>query len=93
MRLVSLCLFLALTGCVTPTEPVSVGEGRYMIGVNARGGFQSNSELTAQTIRRANEFCHAQGKIAEVESSNSSGVQGWTPQDSQVVFRCVEPST
>jgi hypothetical protein len=91
MRTVTaLFLTVGLSGCVTPTAPVSMGEGRYMIGVNARGGFSSNSQLLADTIRRANEFCAAMNKDAVVENTNTRGAQGWTPQDAQVVFRCVD---
>lgn len=86
----ALLTVLILSACVTPTEPVSMGEGRYMIGVNARGGFSSNSELLADTIQRANAFCATMNKEAVVENTNTRGAQGWTPQDAQVVFRCVE---
>lgn len=81
---------LALSGCVTPTAPVSMGEDRYMIGTNARGGFSSNSQILAETIQRAQAFCATMNKRAVVENTNTSGSQGWTPQDAQVVFRCVE---
>ncbi len=83
---------LSLSGCVTPTAPVSMGDDRYMIGVNARGGFSSNSELLAETIQRAQTFCASMNKRAVVEDTNTSGSQGWTPQDAQVVFRCVDPN-
>jgi hypothetical protein len=66
-----------------------MGDDRYMIGVNARGGFSSNSELLADTIQRANTFCGSMNKRAVVENTNTSGAQGWTPQDAQVTFRCV----
>lgn len=36
---------LLMSGCVTVTDPVPMGEGRYMISLNARGGFQNNGEL------------------------------------------------
>ena len=80
---------LALAGCVTVTPPVSMGGGRYMLTLNARGGFQSNGALLAQTIQQANTFCATQGKTANVLSTQSTGVQMWTPQDNQVVFECV----
>ncbi len=83
---------LLLSGCVTPTAPVSMGNDRYMIGVNARGGFSSNSELLAATVQRAQAFCSSMNKQAIVDDTNTSGSQGWTPQDAQVVFRCVDPS-
>ncbi len=81
-------LFL-LAGCVSVTPPVSMGQGRYMISLNAHGGFQGSGELLTQTIARANEFCVAQRMHANVLTTHMSGVQMWTPQDNQVVFRCV----
>jgi hypothetical protein len=53
-----------LSGCVTVTEPVSMGENRYLITLNARGGFQSDGELLTQSINHANDFCARQGKRA-----------------------------
>lgn len=79
-----------MCSCVTPSDPIAMGNGSYMLGVNARGGFQSNNLLLSRTIERANNFCSLHGKTAEVESAQATGVQGWTAQDSQVVFRCVE---
>lgn len=79
---------LLMTGCVTVTDPVSMGEGRYMITLNARGGFQNNGELLAQSIKKANDFCAGQGLHANVLSTQTTGVQMWTPQDNQVVFKC-----
>jgi hypothetical protein len=81
---------LLLCSCVTATAPVSMGEGRYMISLNARGGFQSDGELLAQSIRNANAFCvgQAQGLHADVLNTQSTGVQMWTPQNNQVVFKC-----
>ena len=78
-----------LSGCVTMTAPVSMGENRYLITLNARGGFQSDGELLTQSIGKANEFCNAQGKRAEITNTQSTGVQMWTPQNNQVVFACV----
>lgn len=83
-------LLLALAGCVHEMAPVPMGNDRFMVSVNARGGGRSNSTLLAQTIERANAYCSATGKSAVVENSTTSGVQGWTPQDAQVVFQCVE---
>jgi hypothetical protein len=78
-----------LTGCVTMTDPVSVGKDTYMIGLGARGGFSSDAELMAQTIKAAGTFCASQGRNMEVQNTSASGVQMWTPQSNQVIFKCV----
>ena len=83
---------LLLAGCVTTTDPVSMGGGRYMITLNARGGFQSNGTLITETVQRANNFCATQGKSANVLSTETKGVQMWTPPNNRVVFECVSPS-
>jgi hypothetical protein len=90
-KLALLTIAAALAGCVTVTDPVPVGKDNYMIGLGARGGFSSDAELLAQTIRTAGAFCASQHRGVEVQSTNASGVQGWTPQSNQVFFKCVPP--
>ena len=81
---------ILICGCVSVTEPVSMGDGRYMITLNARGGFSNDGELLSQSITRANTFCASKGQEAEILDTQHSGVQMWTPQNNQVVFRCHE---
>ena len=78
-----------LAACSTVTDVVPTGKDTYMVGSNARGGFTSDAEVKALAIKRANEYCAAQGKRAQVTNSSSSGTQGWTPQNSEVQFSCV----
>ena len=80
---------LVSSGCVTVTEPVSVGTDTYMIGLNARGGLTGDAELLAQTMRAAGAFCGRQGRHMELQNSTTSGTQGWTPQGNSVIFRCI----
>ena len=80
---------LALPACVTITEPVMVGTDTYMIGLGARGGFTTDSELLSQTIRQAGAFCQFRQRRIEVLSTNMSGTQGWSPQNNQVMFKCL----
>ena len=86
---ITLVASASLTACVTMTEPVSMGENRYMLTLNARGGFQSDGELLSRSIQKANEFCQLKGRKAEIANTQTSGVQMWTPQNNQVVFTCV----
>ncbi len=79
---------ISLGGCVSMTEPVSMGENKYMITLNAHGGFQSDGELLTRSVQKANEFCQAQGRKAEIIKTETGGVQMWTPQHNQVVFSC-----
>jgi hypothetical protein len=80
---------LLLAGCVSFSSPVQTGENTYMITANARGGFSSNGDLENETIQRATNFCAARGLSTSVQNAGASGVQGWTPQNTQVAFKCL----
>jgi len=86
-------LAVVLGACVTMTDPVPMGDGRYMITLNARGGFESDGELLTQSVQKANAFCAelGPGQSANVVGTNTGGVQMWTPQHNQVIFRCEVP--
>lgn len=77
-----------LAGCQSVSEVVPTGQGTYLVGANVRGGMKSDAEVTAISIRRGTEFCAAMGKRFELVNASNSGTQGWTPQQSQVMFRC-----
>jgi len=78
----------ALTGCSSVSEVVPTGKDTFMVGSSAHGGFTGDVEVKALAVRRANEFCAGRGQIAQITNSTSSGVQGWTPQNSEVQFSC-----
>lgn len=78
----------ALSACVTMTDPVQVGTDTYMVGLSVRGGLTSDAELLAQTMKAAGAFCSRRGRHMELQTSSTTGTQGWTPQGNQVVFRC-----
>ncbi|MDO9334973.1 MAG: hypothetical protein Q7T61_01100 [Caulobacter sp.] len=84
----ALLLALLLGACTTATEPVSLGDGRYMIATTTRGGLKSNGELKAGTIQAAQAFCSKDGKKAVIADASARGAQGWTPQNTEVVFTC-----
>lgn len=80
---------LLLSGCVSMTEPVQTDDhGGYVITLNAHGGFHNDGELLTESIDKARSFCAAKGLDMEVQKTNVSGTQGWTPQNNQVFFRC-----
>ena len=79
---------ISLAGCVTFSEPVQTAPDTYLITMDARGGLQGSGELLTETIQRANAFCASQGRHAVVQTTETQGVQGWTPQENHVVFRC-----
>jgi hypothetical protein len=89
MKLSIALLSLGLAACSTVSEVVPMGKDTYMVGSSARGGFTSDAEVKSLAIKRANEYCSGQGKVAQVTSSSSTGVQMWTPQNSEVQFACI----
>ncbi|MCH8620548.1 hypothetical protein [Undibacterium sp. TS12] len=84
-----LFLSILLVGCQSVSPVTPVGKDTYMVGANSRGGFTSDAEVTALSLKRATEWCEGLGKQMELVNSTNSGTQGWTPQQSQVTFRCV----
>lgn len=65
-----------------------MGEGRYFVGYQVRGGLTSWAEVKATAINQANVFCERKGRHANVLNVEQSGAQGWTPQNVDVTFRC-----
>lgn len=89
MRYALLIGLAAITGCVTIEDPVSIGKDTYMISLGARGALASNESLLTESIKKAGAFCSAKGLNLSVQSAESSGIQGWTPQGNKVVFQCL----
>lgn len=81
-------LTLALFGCQTVSDVVPAGQDTYLVGTKALGGLTSDAEVSALSIKRANEFCGSQEKQMELVNMSNSGTQGWTPQQSQILFKC-----
>lgn len=81
---------LALAGCTTVTEPISVGNDTYMLGSTTRGGLKSWVEINAENHKRANDFCDSKGRQANIVEKGTAGARGWTPMESNVTFQCVQ---
>lgn len=58
------------------------------MGVDVRGG-QNWTEVKAHGIKRANEYCAAQGKNMILTHTETSGARGWTPQGAEIQFQCL----
>jgi hypothetical protein len=81
-------LSVGLFGCASISDVLPAGKDTYLVGSNVHGGFMSDAEVTGLSVRRANEFCNNQDKQMELINSSNSGTQGWTPQQSQIMFKC-----
>ena len=89
-----LCIVAALlAGCTTISEVTQVGPNTYYVGSSVRGGLTSDAEVKTVSLQRARGFCAGLGSTMTVLNSQSSGIQGWTPQNSDVTFTCTAEKT
>lgn len=79
---------LAVVGCQTVSDIIPIGADTYMVGAHVRGGLISSMEVKQLAIRKADAYCIAQGKHVQVQNIESSGVQGFTPQNADLTFCC-----
>lgn len=79
-----------LAGCASISDVVPLGADKYMVGSHVRGGLTSWAEVKAMAVKRATEFCTAQGMSVEVLGMETSGAQGWTPQNADITFKCTK---
>ena len=85
---IGLAALAALSACATSSEIVPIGPGVYMTGSAVRGGLSSDAEIRVADVKRASAFCSGQGRRLTLKSAESSGSQGWSPQNSQITFAC-----
>lgn len=88
MRKLLLIALLPLAACSTMTDVAPIGEGRYMVGNSLRGGTRTDVEVKAAAVQKAIAYCKDLSKEMVMVSSNSSGTQGWTVQNAEVIFKC-----
>ena len=60
-----------------------------MVGSSAHGGFSSNTEVAELAIKQANTYCEGLGKKMLLTHMDTGGVQGWSPQHSEIQFQCL----
>ena len=58
--------------------------------VSSSGHYQSWTDLKTLCVQRANEFCAAQKKHVSVVSTDTHGVRGWSPQEYEFTFKCLQ---
>jgi hypothetical protein len=81
--------FFLLAACATVSDITPLGAEKYMVGSQVRGGLTSWTEVKAMAVKRATDFCSAKNMKVEVLNMETSGAQGWTPQNADVTFKCV----
>jgi hypothetical protein len=82
---------LTLFGCASTGEVVSVGKDTYMVsGWGKSPGGYSGSEVKAAAIKKANEFCVAQGRRAQVVSAGQRDMSFGVNANAEIQFMCLE---
>lgn len=81
---------LALTGCSTAPDIVKMNGDNYRVRPDAGGGSPGDAEIKARGIKRANEFCDAQGKRAVIIIGQTSSWFVFGLQTAEVQFYCDE---
>jgi hypothetical protein len=89
MRGSSCIIALFVVGCATTSDVVPMGTDKYMVGYQVRGGLTSWGEVKATAVQKATTFCLGKDKKIEVLDIQTSGAQGWTPQNADVTFKCI----
>jgi hypothetical protein len=87
-------LLLLLAGCATRiSEPVSVGQGVYMMVGSAFGITTTRSDVVSDVERRASGFCASSGgRALEVVTVDNIAPEGVRFPEGRVQFRCVTPA-
>ena len=79
---------LALAGCSSAPDVVKSGPGTYRVRSDAGGGSPTDAEIKARGIKRANEFCEADGKRAVITVGQTTGWFVLGLQTAEVQFYC-----
>jgi hypothetical protein len=87
--LYSLLVVAAISGCATTSDIAPFGKDSYILSAGDVWGVHSSGALQVRAVQTANEFCQKQGKVFVVRNTSTSGVHGWSPTSSTLVFSCV----
>jgi hypothetical protein len=74
-------------GCVSSSEVVPIGNGRYMITGRASGGLNAGKETTAAT-KAANEYCAKQSKQMVLQNLDKTGNAAVFGENIDLTFTC-----
>ena len=83
-------LLLQLGGCfiMTNSDVVSVGKDTFTVSSTGRGGY-STGQTTLNATQTASRYCEGLGKKMMMRNSESSGVTGFSPVVSNIIFNCL----
>jgi hypothetical protein len=93
MKVLAGIVALALVACASTADVVQTGPATYRVRAVAGSGPSSDAEIKERGIKRATEFCEANGKRAVVIVGQSSGWHWFSVQNAEVNFSCDEPQS
>jgi hypothetical protein len=81
---------LLLGGCITtPSNVVSIGKDTYQISATGVG-FSTQSAANMAALETASAYCANLGRKLQLKQAAESGVYGFSPRRSDVVFMCLK---
>jgi hypothetical protein len=78
---------VVVTGCVSSSEVVPIGNGRYMITGRASGGLNAGKETTEAT-KAANAYCAKQSKRMVLQNLDKTGNAAVFGENISIIFTC-----
>jgi len=78
---------IGLIACVSSSEVVPIGNGRYMITGRASGGLNAGKETTEAT-KAANAYCDKQGKQMVLQNMDKTGNAAVLGENVSITFIC-----
>ena len=87
MRCLFCCFIALLFGCVSSSEVVPIGNGRYLITGRASGGLNAGKETTEAT-KVANAYCATQSKQMVLQNLDKTGNAAVFGENINLTFTC-----
>jgi hypothetical protein len=80
-------LALALSGCVTTSDIVPMGNDQFFLTGHASSGLNAGKG-TAAAVEKASAYCKAHGKAVEIVNTEFHGMAAVGGESTSLVFRC-----
>jgi hypothetical protein len=87
IRAVTCLAIVMLTACVSSSEVVPIGNGRYMITGRASGGLNAGKETTEAT-KAANAYCAKESKQMVLQNLDKTGNAAVFGENISLTFTC-----
>lgn len=80
-------IILNIYGCAWVDKTTQLTKEEYF--VTAGGNHRAWPEIKKDCYAEANAFCGAIGKSVETVNYITHGINGWTPQQGELTFKCI----